>query len=78
MAPKKAGGKAGASSALTPAKRKAPASALDQVHEQSRSSIKGPQRRADLSISNAVRAAIRDNLRGWDKSLIWDKVVEGP
>eukprot|EP00971_Amphidinium_carterae_P346495 6487974-Amphidinium_carterae.1 len=72
MAPKKAGAKAGAST-LTPAKRKVPETALDQVHEQSRSSIKGPQRRADLSISNAVRAAIRDNLRGWSKSLIWDK-----
>eukprot|EP00971_Amphidinium_carterae_P001914 38430-Amphidinium_carterae.1 len=80
MAPKKAAAKSSSSSTLTPAKRKAPSSAIEQVHaasKSSKSSIKAPQRRADLSIANAVRAAIRDNLRGWSRFLIYEKVVEG-
>eukprot|EP00971_Amphidinium_carterae_P194643 3862465-Amphidinium_carterae.1 len=52
MGPKKGVSKA-SSSTLTPAKRKAPESAIEVVHAALRSSIKAPQRRADLSIANA-------------------------
>eukprot|EP00971_Amphidinium_carterae_P080666 1595857-Amphidinium_carterae.3 len=72
MGPKKGAAKSSSSSTLTPAKRKAPAIAIDEVHASGRSSIKHPQRRADLSIANAVRADTRDNLRGWQCWLIYE------
>eukprot|EP00971_Amphidinium_carterae_P210523 4177436-Amphidinium_carterae.1 len=62
----------------TPAsKRKA--TVLDACHAGDPSTQKTAKRRADLTVSTQVQAAIRDNLKPplWTSWLIYGKLVEG-